>query len=570
MTATTRAAAAPGKSRRALYAAASAFTIATWPAAPGYAQTSSAPSMTSGTTANSNGPASNQAPAPAQPNPNAPVPVRGGVPFNQHYFNFTAGLDLSENYTTNAAGAAGTNVSDVYTRVGLNLGLDTERQRYSIHAAYTLNADFYYNHSRLNQITNHLNLDGKAQLIPDILKIEAQAFAQPIVLSQLGNLTSNNRAVPNGVIDSYGYSVEPDLKFRLGDALISELIVDHGGVFFTSAHGSTPGPIIPGFVGPADTFTTAVTERLSSGDFFERFKWDVTGSDAETTQAPRNLSERSGLGTLSYALSHELSVLATGGYESIETNVALTKKLSGPVYFGGFQYSLGPSVQVDFRAGQQFNSLSFLGSLHYELTPTAAVVGTLTDSVTTPEAQLIGNLAGLGAAPNGGFVDAGALFSSGLAPSLANFDPAFLNNLSLEQSIVRNRNGFLTLYDDMARTHIALSFEVELRQTLSALPPGVPANTRAVGGSFRVSRDIRRNFKGEASFSYLRDTEFGGRADIFTTEGGLDYQLSQMMALYLRGSYIRRDSSASLRALTPVAGNLDEGLVTIGITRKFY
>jgi uncharacterized protein (PEP-CTERM system associated) len=364
------------------------------------------------------------------------------------------------------------------------------------------------------------------------------------------------------------------LKFKLGDALVSELIVSQGGSFFSRANGSSPVPVIPGFANPRDTLSTTITERLSSGPFFDRFEWNLVGSYADTTGAVAtaskdDLSEETGLGTLGYAISHELSVFATAGYESIKSSVSLTKNLSGAVFLGGFRLNLGPSAQAQFQGGRQYNSTSYTGSLHYELTPTTGFVGNLTDSVTTPAAQLISALTNEVATPTGGYANGGDVFANGNVPTLATFNPTLLNSLSLQQQITRLRAGQIAFYEDWKRTHLAVTVEAESRDILSPLPAGVPHHGNALTGSVTASRDIRRNLKGSLSLSYGTDQEFGGRAGILTTTAALDYQLNEKMSAYLRSSYIDRQPSASLRALSPVTGKLDEARVSIGLRRNF-
>jgi uncharacterized protein (PEP-CTERM system associated) len=512
---------------------------------------------------------------PAKPNDKSGGTSGAAAPgYNDHYFNTTGSVDISENYTTNASGEAGVDNAEAYTRLGLNLGVNTDRRTASLHASYSLSGDIYQN-SRLDQITNNLNAVGDIELIPNNLRIDAQAFATPIVLSRLGILTSNGRAVPNGVTDTYGYSVEPDLKFRLGDAVTSETTVAHGGVFFTQPQGSTSLPAIPGFVNPQNTISTIATEHLSSGTFFSQFQWSLVGSDSETSgiggnSATRdNISETTAEGTLSYAPSHEIALLATGGYFSLRTDVKLSQKLTGPTFLGGLRINLTPGIYGQFQVGRQFNSASYTGTLHYEVTRSAVFVGSLIDSVTTPAAQLINGLMSQVATPGGGFTNSGDLLSGGSAPTLAGFNPQLFDALSLQQSIVRIRAGQLAFYDDRDRTHLALSLNIDSQDFLSPLAPGEPIHTNSLFGSVSVSRDIRRNFKGTISISYGTDQEFGGRGNILNTTAALDYQLTQKMSVYLHSSYVNRASSSALRKLSPLTGSLNEALVSVGLTRTF-
>jgi len=549
-------------------AAASAFVLCLAGASWADTAATSAPGTEAGSTGN--------APIGTETESNLPAAAlaAGGPGFNEHYFNTAVAIDLSENYTTNAAGIAGSNAWDFYSALGANFSINTERRRFALHAGYSLTTNLYARHSRLDQLTNNLNAAGDIEIIPNHLRVDAQAYAAPQTLSPLGVLTSNGRSVPNGTVDTYGYSVQPDFRFRIGDALTSDLVVTHGGAFFVRPHSASPVPVIPGFVNPTDTLSTSVTERLSSGPFFGRFRWELAGSDAEirgigSHTVKDDLSERTGLATLSYAVTHGFSLLVTGGYEWIHTSVKLAKKLSGPVVLAGFQVNLGPAVQAQFQAGRQFNSASYTGSLHWELTPTLSVAGLLTDSVTTPAAQLISSLTNLASTPTGQFVNGNDLYASGAAPALANFNPGLFNPLSFQQSISRVRAGQLAVFEDLHRNHFSLGVHFASNDYLSPLPHGATRYSQALYGTFSAARDIRRNFRGFVSVSYGTDQEFGGRGNILNTMGGLDYQLSERMTVYLHSSYVNRQSSLSLRKLSPFTGKLNEAVVSLGLRRTF-
>ena len=48
-------------------------------------------------------------------------------------------------------------------------------------------------------------------------------------------------------------------------------------------------------------------------------------------------SEKAGVGTLRYAITREIAILGTGGYDALSNSTPLTRNLSGPVGMGGIK-----------------------------------------------------------------------------------------------------------------------------------------------------------------------------------------------------------------------------------------
>jgi predicted porin len=65
---------------------------------------------------------------------------------------------------------------------------------------------------------------------------------------------------------------------------------------------------------------------------------------------------------------------------------------------------------------------------------------------------------------------------------------------------------------------------------------------------------------------YANYEEFGGHANVYTANAGLNYTLSPDTSVYFRTDYLTRESSSALRALSPFTGSLDDLRVTIGIS----
>ena len=269
-------------------------------------------------------------------------------------------------------------------------------------------------------ITNDLQAFGTVLAIPDYLTIIGRAFAQPVMTSNSGILTANNSVAPGGFRNCYGFSVGPDLTLHLGDFATSDTNATYGSAYFTVPAGTRNIPTIPGLPGPEDTVTRTLTEKLTSGPDFSRLSWTAVGLFSETSRPQSLLSEKAGIGTFRFAITHEISLLATGGYDAISNTSALTQNVTGPVGMGGIGLNY-EDLHFEFQAGQKYNSASYEGSLRYNITPTASLVGSATDSIQTPEGQLLNSLTQLTATPNGTLTSMSDIYANGTASSLAAF-----------------------------------------------------------------------------------------------------------------------------------------------------
>ena len=481
-------------------------------------------------------------------------------------YDFSAALSASESYVDNSEGLAGGSRSDFVTSLGFDAHYYERSRRTVFSANYSFGADFYANGSQATQIRNNLLALGSIEAIPEHLVLTASAFASPVIVSNLGIATAGNRVVANGYQNSFGFSVGPVLRFRFGDFATSETSGLYGSTFFSRPAGSTPVVIIPGVPGPEDTISRSAFQQFSSGEYFERLQWTATGVFSETKRKQGLLSEKAGIGALRYALSHEVALLGTVGYDAISDTIPLKPNVSGLVALGGVAVTLGANFSFELQGGRKYNNTSFIGDLRYNLSPKTAVVGSLTDTVTTPEGQLLASLTNLTVTPNGTLTSSSDLLGDGTPASLATFGLQSPGSFGFDQNISRYQTGTLSFLEDFERNHVAFSFFASRRTILSGVFVGPPV-TNSWGGSLNLARDISPRTVGTIGTSYTIDEELGGRAESFRIDGQVSYSLSRQMGVYLRADYLDRNSSSSLSALSPFAGSLTDYQITIGVSR---
>jgi uncharacterized protein (PEP-CTERM system associated) len=481
-------------------------------------------------------------------------------------FQLEANVNFSESYVTNASGLPGATQIDYLSSVGGGVALHEHSRRLSLDANYSGQVDFYAKGTLPTQINNNLQLVGNLDVIHDHLTLGARAFAQPVVVSSLGILTADNRVVPNGFQNSYGYYVNPEFQFKLANFAISETVPSFGQAFFTNPPGTQNFSLIPGLLGPQDTTSRSVIEKVSSGTDFDRLNWNLVASFSETARAQSLLSEKAGLANLRYALGYEFSLLATGGYDAISNTIPLNRNISGPVALGGFALVFGNDFALQIEAGQKYNSPSLLANLHYNITSRFLLTASVNDSVQTPEGDLLNNLSNLTARPDGTLGSADVL-GNGSTSSLSSYSIQSPGNLSLDQNISRYQTAIISFTEEFGRNHASVSAFGTRRTILSGVFFG-PARTDSYGTQILLGRDLTPLLSGTIGGTYSRNTELGGEAQIFQLQGGLSYSLSRQTRIYANAQYLERSSSAFLQSLSPFTGSLSDVRATIGISHQ--
>ena len=475
----------------------------------------------------------------------------------------SAFVDLSETYTTNAGGTAGRAADDYLTRFSLGTNFHEHSARVSLDATYDGGINYYARNSEPIQYTNDLQAFGTVIAVPDYLTFIGRAFAQPVTTSSSGVLTANNSVAPGGFRNSYGFSAGPDLTFHLENFATSDTNASYGSAYFTAPAGTRNIPTIPGLPGPEDTVMRTLTEKLSSGPDFSRLSWTAVGLFSETSRPQSLLSEKAGIGTFRFAITHEIALLATGGYDAISNTTPLTQNVSGPVGMGGIGLTF-EDLQFEFQAGQKYNSGSYLGSLRYNISPTAALTGSATDSVQTPEGQLLNSLSQLTATPNGTLTSMSDLYANGTASSLAAFSAQPMGNSAYNQTIARYQRLDLSFMEDFERYHALVSvYGMRLTQ-LSGFFIGPPV-TNSWGANATLGHDITRLLQGSIGAGYSDNQELGGYARLMMVNGQLSYSLAPDTNAYFRTDFVHRQSSSSLAALSPLTGSLDDLRITLGL-----
>jgi len=481
-------------------------------------------------------------------------------------FNFAARVNLSESYATNVSGYSTGARSDWITNAGIGLNMNQHSARVSFDANYNGSVYLYAGDTQNTQFTNDLQALGTIIVIPDYVNFNARAFAQPVVTSNVGIVTAGGPQGNNGFNNSYGFSGGPDITFRLGNFANSVTTATYGAAYFTQPNGFTfPG--IPGVAGPQNTEMRSFSQKFLSGTDFSRLNWSLVGMMQEMDRPQGLFSEKTAVGHFQFAINREISLLGTGGYDKISNTRPLSKDLSGPIGMGGIALTLGEDFYLQFEVGEKYQDISYQGSLRWNIGPTAVLTGSATDTVTTPEGQLLDSLSSLTASSNGALTSSAALYGNGSTSALSSFNAQGSGSLSYNQNISRYQSINLNYSQDFGRDHAMVAIYASKQTILDMFFFG-PPETNSWGANATFSHDLTRLMSASVGGGYTRYQELGGHAGVYNVNAGLNYTLSPSTSVYLRGDYLTRKSSTTLQNLSPFTGSLDDIRVTVGLSHE--
>jgi len=477
-------------------------------------------------------------------------------------FLVTGAVDVAQGYMTDATQtSSGAAKGDAFARGQLDLGLHYDSLRFKVDAHSSTNGFYFYTQHDSNQFNENLNLVANSELVPDHLFLNFNAFAAPVTLSRVGQISatpgflsgSNNQ-------QSYGYSANPVYKTHLGDYVTSETSLSESQLIFqqpSTVGTATTIPVVP----LGNTTSSTISQGFSSGPYFGRLKWNVSAAYSDMEQPGQSQQETLGIASGAYAINRIVSALATFGYDQIRTSFPLTEDLSPLVALGGAKVAFGPRFTAAAAAGVSHGFPTYLGSLSWNVTGTFQIVGSLTQSISSSQGNILNNLSTLAVSSEGVFSDAQSYYwqnpQQAFNPQFATISPVPVGGLAFTNGLARDRQANVSFIHADERNTYTLSLFGNLQDQLSApvltaqsnCVTGQPSNclssnasSTLYGAQISASRQLRRALSGYVGLSYSVANEFGGSDRIFTAGAGLNYSLSPKTDAYLSTQYIYRRS----------------------------
>jgi hypothetical protein len=500
-----------------------------------------------------------------------PLPALGAqAPNNAPPFQFGAAADLSERYTTNVLGSPPPTMADYDTHADISLNATEQSSNAHATFSYTGSADYFARNSSRPVFYNNLFGNGILSVLPDHILLSAQIFAQAAYASQLGNVAPIGEVLPpsanNDFFNTYGFAIEPDFYFRLGDFLRSDLMPAYSGVYTDEPTGTATLPA--GTSVSPSVNSESLTEKITSGSDFTRLQWGAIASYVESTQSGGNLTQQSATGESSYAITQGFAVVGFGGYESVTADAVLIKPSSGPIMMAGLNFGF-PTLTGQILAGEQYRSFSAVGNLLYQITPRMSLVASASDNVTTPLGSLLDQTALLQSAVTASASGQVQLPASGIPTTGISTTGIPTNgqlyNIGLGSQIAHIRLATISYNYSIGDFGARLTGFGSEQSALTTVALGQNPNQQSAGVSPSISYALGPDASVGADMYYIDQTQLVGADNIIQFDISGNYNLGQRINLYLQGTYFERFSDKALAALSTNSGNVSSTSISLGI-----
>lgn len=428
---------------------------------------------------------------------------------------YGAAINVQQGWTDNAFDMPGVAPqSAFFTMVNPSISASVDTQRVQGSLSYAPSIVEYEPNNGLSTVAQNLTGQAHAILVPDTLFVDLSAFGG--VQTIAGGYGPSNTVVPNNIntAQDYAFSVSPYLQHRFGGLGVGEI-----GVAFSTSGQLVPGGIVaapqPGLppmaIGNQIMTSTQEHVALRSGEDFGRwlsaFYASATqfgGSGVFVGGYDNTVSYEAG-----YAITHNVTALATIGWEDLSYSGVPPLHISQPLWNVGVQLTPNPNSNIVVRYGRQDGYTSAFVNGTYA--PTGHLMFTANYSVTisTDQQQLGSDLLNATSDPFGNPVNV----QTG-QPLLQNnnflgmFAGVYkLETAALTASLVRDRDTF------------QISLNQEQETPLSTFPGGILYGPMTgTFGTLTWSHDLSEPVKTSLQAMYgVNQASFGGASFNSTT-----------------------------------------------------
>lgn len=283
-------------------------------------------------------------------------------------------LSLRETYTDNVNNATrGNEKSDFVTEISPGVNVTATGRRLKLDASYIMRNQLYANGGQGSTVVNDLNGTAFAELVDDLIFLDATANMSRQNLSAFGPQSSNNSYSNTNQTNLRNLRVSPFARYRFGNTANTELRYTH-----TATSSSTAGF--------SNAQTDAISARVDSGTSFYTLGWGLRFDKANThyTESESQQSQSQG-GNLRYRVNNQFSLTGTGGYESFSYQTD-GEKPEGKYWSTGFIWAPSERTTLEASVGRRYYGTSYaLNAANRSRYVTSTV--TYSEDITTAQEQ---------------------------------------------------------------------------------------------------------------------------------------------------------------------------------------
>ena len=457
--------------------------------------------------------------------------------------------------------------ADLVTQIIPGVSVSRSGRRIRLLADYDLQNLFYLRDGGRNSTYHQLALDGNAEVLRDLLFVDARADVRQSAGNLLQPFSADNVNATGNIENVRSYSVSPYLTQRLGTFAFAE-------ARYTRSQVSTE------FANAADGTTDSVFARLSSGTRFSDLSWGLTASQSKSDYAERtDIESREVAADLGTVLGRQFRVFGTVGYEENKF-LLTTRDPSDRFWRAGLGWAPSSRTKIEGSVGERFFGRTYALDASYRARRTSWQLNYSENLSTTQDEFIIPARINTAA-----FLD--TLYQTSIpdplerrqriADQILNFGLAgFYNNpynLFTEQVFLDKRlNGSVNLNARKSSLFLSLfrsereSLEEQLltNQIFGTQTFGSENSVTQMGGNASLRVRVTPTLSANADVGYTRlDFPLVPREDdLYTMRAGVSRSFSRRLSGAVDYRFTERASTQSL-------GDYQENAVTVSVLLRF-
>jgi uncharacterized protein (PEP-CTERM system associated) len=412
--------------------------------------------------------------------------------------------------------------SDFITSIspGIYVAADTPRLQLGLN--YLPSIQFYANSSDQNRVEHYFSGQANVAVIPGTAYVDVRGAA--------ANQTVTGGFAPEGTtvvgegnrVQTTSFQISPYLLHRFGGLATAQVGYAFG---YSSADGDDavlPGGTQPYFTSQHSTSNT-IFGVLRSGEDFGRIGLEAraTGTTFSGTGVLDGAHRNVGALQVSYAVTRELTVMASGGYEDQRYATAPPTEISGPTWSFGARLTPSDESSILVRYGRQNGFNSAFVDAGVSLGARTRLYASYSDGLTTStlQSQDLLSTTTLSATGNPVNSNTGApvYYGSGL--------------LGVQDSLFRSRRAAIGITHAWPRDTVTLSLYREEQRPVGVAPGTVAFSQRGVSGSITWAHELSpvTTAIAYAQYGTNRSPTFGS-GDVATFSASLVHRLTPLLS----------------------------------------
>ena len=505
-----------------------------------------------------------------------------GLPLTQPGWTFQPRLGFQEIFSDNVQQAHSPRRWDFSTLVAPGFSLVGNTRRVEMRLDYAPSLIMNARTGSQNAIGQQLNGTATITAVDDLAFLDIRALAGvqsaaggiggqgAIGASDTGGITAGGAGTTAnriGSIQTNSIGFTPYLSHQFGDYGTGRLSYSLNLSQATNINGVRFLPVPTGSGGQS-LISQEQAGQFKTGDILNFIQDTVSFSLSQSHSTFGNLQGFAGVPTvanystdstqsrfgneLSYALSHNLSVQMSLGYENIKYGTRNQTDISGMTWSGGITWTPNPDSSLNMTYGRQNGTDSFGFDGHYRASAFTEFNGAYHETIGTQLQNLQRQLNQGVVGNTGGFVNGnvgGSPFGS-------------VNALGLQPGVFRFKTLSAGATTTRSRDQIGLSVNVTEQTTVGGATAG-QTGTTTKSASLSWTHELRDDLRWTSSISYsLKSGGIGGSGNSYALNTGVLHTITPSLSASLRYSFYNRKSSVQVYSFY-------ENLLVLGITKTF-